>query len=148
MNMMKMMSSPLEATYLRRLLRPWKVATFALGTGFFVWGAYFWAVPTWDVGVSLIMSVLCFVLAPWAVSLGLGVMYGRSPAKARDLFVAAVVIYFVASGSYEIYNTLRMGQHPITYWLNLAFSVPVTIAAGLIWRYDGTLRGLLAEIRR
>jgi hypothetical protein len=37
--------------YLRGLARPWKLLTFALGTGFFVWGA-FWTVPTWDVGVS------------------------------------------------------------------------------------------------
>ena len=42
--------------YLRGLLRPWKLVTFALGTAFFVWGAYFWDGPTWDVGVAILMS--------------------------------------------------------------------------------------------
>lgn len=125
--------------YFIGLLRPWKVVTFALGTGFFVWGAWFWAVPTWDVGVSILMSVLCFLLAPWAVDLGIRAVQLRFPGWAWHLAVALATVYLVASGSYEIYNTIRMGQHPITYWLNLAFSVPVTIAAGFLWRYDGSL---------
>jgi hypothetical protein len=143
-------SSPTFATvarYLLGLARPWKLVTFALGTGFFVWGAYFWAVPTWDVGVSLLMSVLCYLLAPWAVGLGWRALRDRRAGWRRDLVLALAAIYFVASGSYEIYNTLRMGQHPVTYWQNLAFSVPVTIAAGLLWRYDGSWLALLREVR-
>ncbi len=128
-------------------MRPWKLVTFALGTAFFVWGARFWAVPTWDVGVSLIMSVLCYLLAPWAVSAGWRALRDRRPGWARDLTLALAVIYVVASGSYELYNTIRMGQHPVTYWLNLAFSVPVTIAAGLLWSYDGSLLELLGGRR-
>jgi len=134
--------------YLHELGRPWKLVTFGLGTGFFVWGAYFWAVPTWDVGVSILMSVLCYLLAPWAVGLGWRALRDRGPGWPRNLGVALVAVYFVASGSYEIYNTLRMGQHPVTYWQNLAFSVPVTIAAGLLWRHDGSLADLLRELRR
>jgi hypothetical protein len=57
-------------------------------------------------------------------------------------------VYFVASGSYEIYNTIRMGQHPITYWYNLGFSVPVTLIAGFVWRYDGTVAEFVAELAR
>jgi hypothetical protein len=133
--------------YLRGLARPWKVLTFALGTGFFVWGAYFWAVPTWDVGVSILMSVLCYLLAPWAVSLGWRALRDRGPGWLRDLGLALGAVYLVASGSYEIYNTVRMGQHPVTYWQNLAFSAPVTIAAGLLWRYDGSFARLLRDLR-
>jgi hypothetical protein len=134
--------------YLRGLARPWKVVTFALGTGFFVWGAYFWAVPTWDVGVSILMSVLCFLLAPWAVDLGWRALRERRPGWSRDLGLAMAAVYLVASGSYEIYNTIRMGQHPVTYWQNLAFSIPVTIAAGLLWRLDGSITELLRRLRR
>jgi hypothetical protein len=118
-----------------------------LGTGFFVWGACFWAVPTWDVGVSILMSVLCYLLAPWAVGLVWRSLRGRRPGWPRELGLGLVLVYFVASGSYEIYNTIRMGQHPVTYWQNLAFSVPVTIAAGLLWRYDGPLSDLLRRWR-
>jgi hypothetical protein len=140
------------AHYLLGLAQPWKLLTFALGTGFFVWGAYFWAVPTWDVGVSILMSVLCYLVAPWAVSLGWRALRDRGPGWLRDLGLALAALYLVASGSYEIYNTVRMGQHPVTYWQNLAFSVPVTIAAGLLWRYDGSfanlLRGLWGTLSR
>jgi hypothetical protein len=135
------------ARYLRSLMRPWKLVTFAIGTGFFVWGAYLWAVPTWDVGVAVLMSVLCYLLAPWAMDLVWRSPRERRPGWLRKLGLGALAVYLVASGSYEIYNTLRMGQHPVTYWENLAFSVPVTIAAGLLWRYDGSLRDLLRELR-
>ena len=134
--------------YLRKLLRPWKLLTFVVGATFFTWGAYHWDVPTWDVGVSMLMSVLCFLVAPWAVDLGLRAVLSRKERWVRDLVVAAGAIYIVASGSYEAYNTIRMGYHPVTYWLNLAFSVPVTISAGLVWRYDGSALGFLAELRR
>jgi hypothetical protein len=135
------------AAYFRNLCRPWKLVTFFLGTAFFVWGAYFWAVPTWDVGVSFLMSVLCFLIAPWAVDTALFSLRVRSPSSRRNLLLSIAAIYFVASGSYEIYNTIRMGHHPITYWWNLAFSVPTTIAAGLVWRYPGSLADFVQELR-
>jgi hypothetical protein len=129
--------------YLRGLARPWKVVGFAFGTGFFVWGAYFWDVPTWDVGVSILMSVLVFLLAPWSMDLVWRSLRTRGPGWPGRLALGLALLYLVASGSYEIYNTIRMGQHPVTYWENLAFSVPVTIAAGMLWRFDGDLRALV-----
>jgi uncharacterized membrane protein len=133
--------------YLRNLFRPWKLVTFVMGAAFFVGGAYYWAVPTWDVGVSILMSVLCFLFAPWAVDVGLRACLSRKSGWIRDLIMAAGVVYMVASGSYEAYNTIRMGCHPVTYWLNLAFSIPVTIAAGLVWRYDGSVLDFVREVR-
>lgn len=137
-------TAPLRA-YFRNLRRPWKVVTFALGTAFFVWGAGYFDAPTWDVGVSYLMSVLCYLLAPFAVDLAINAVRDRGPGWPWKLLLSAAVVYFVASGSYEIYNTIRMGQHPITYWYNLAFSVPVTIIAGVIWRYDGSLTDFIRE---
>jgi hypothetical protein len=133
--------------YFRNLLRPWKFITFALGTAFFVWGAGYFDAPTWDVGVSWLMSILCYLLAPYAVDLGIVAVRGRGPHWRWKLTASAALVYFIASGSYEIYNTIRMGQHPITYWYNLGFSVPVTIIAGVVWRYDGSLRDLAADVR-
>jgi hypothetical protein len=132
--------------YLRNLLRPWKVVTFLIGIGFFVWGAGYFDAPTWDVGVSIWMSVLCYLLAPYAVDLGLRAARSRKKGWVRDLLISAAIVYFVASGSYEIYNTIRLGQHPYTYWYNLWFSVPVTIIAGLVWRYDGSMKDFLNEL--
>src|SRR6266542_4186283 len=133
--------------YLRKLFRPWKFITFLFGAMFFIIGARYWAVPTWDVGVSILMSILCFLIAPWAVDIGTMAVLARGRGWVRKLSAATLLIYLVASGSYEVYNAVRMGQHPVTYWQNLAFSVPVTIAAGLVWRYDGSLLDLLRDIR-
>lgn len=135
-------------SYFRNLFRPWKVVTFAIGTGFFVWGAGYFDAPTWDVGVSWLMSVLCYLLAPWAVDSGIHAVRARPPRWPWRLLLSAATVYFVASGSYEIYNTLRMGEHPVTYWFNLAFSIPVTIIAGLVWRFDGSLTKLWNEIQQ
>ena len=133
--------------YLRNLLRPWKVLAFALGTAFFVWGAGYFDAPTWDVGVSWLMSVLCYLLAPYAVDLGLRAVSERKRHWQWRLFGAAAIVYFIASGSYELYNTMRMGIHPVTYWYNLAFSIPVTLIAGFVWRYDGSIADFIALTR-
>lgn len=134
--------------YLRNLFRPWKLVTFALGTAFFVWGAGYFDAPTWDVGVSWLMSVLCYLLAPFAMDLGIAALRDRGLHWRAKLCASAALIYFIASGSYEIYNTIRMGEHPYTYWYNLWFSVPVTIIAGIVWRYDGSLRDFLDDMRK
>ena len=134
--------------YLRLLLFPWKVVTFLIGMMAFVVGALWLTLPTWDVGVSIWMSVLCFALAPLAISLArVGYRQYKGRKRAAYLVASAVLIYFVGSGSYEIYHLLIFGQHPPTYWPNLFFSVPVTIIAGILWQYNGTLGQLLEEIR-
>lgn len=112
-----------------------------------MWGAYFWDAPTWDVGVSILMSVLCYLLAPLAVAMALHAARERPRRWPLRLLFSAALVYFIASGSYEIYNTLRMGFHPVTYWENLCFSIPVTIAAGLLWQFDGSLADLLRLVR-
>lgn len=132
--------------YLRLLLRPWKVVTFLLGLAFFVWGAYYFDAPTWDVWNSVSMSALCYALAPWAVDLIVDSYRNQWRQIRLRLPLAAAIVYFVASGSYELYHLAVNGQHPITYWENLTFSVPVTIVAGLVWRFDGTLRELLTTL--
>jgi hypothetical protein len=132
--------------YLRRLMRPWKLVSFALGTSFFVWGAYVFDAPTWDVPVSIIMSVATFMLAPWAVDqLVLGF---RADGRAKlRLLAGAIGIYICGSASYEVYHLIWSGWHPPTYWENLAFSVPTAIAAGLLWRVDASLAEIVEGLR-
>ena len=132
--------------YFINLFRPWKVVTFLIALGFLIWGAYAYKIPTWDVPISIIMSVLCFLLSPYAVSLGVSAVTQRKSGWLVKLAISIMLIYFVGSGSYEIYNTLKLGQHPDTYWVNLSFSVPVAIVAGLVWRYPGSLADLYREV--
>ncbi|MFU8807391.1 MAG: hypothetical protein ACNA8W_26515, partial [Bradymonadaceae bacterium] len=134
--------------YFKMLLRPWKVVTFLIGTAYFVIGAGWYALPTWDVGVSIWMSVLCYGLAPLGVSMAVtGYRDFRGLHRVAYILGSAMIIYFVGSGSYELYHRVFFDGHPPTYWQNLFYSVPVTIIAGILWRYDGTLREMWTEIR-
>ena len=144
---MNRMKSQLR-NYVRNISRPWKFFSFVVGMTGFILGALLLDLPTWDVGVSVIMSVLCYIFAPWAVDSAIHAFRERKGRWLLNIFLSLVVVYFVGSGSYEIYNTIRMGLHPVTYWENLLFSIPVTIAAGLLWRYDGSLNDLLQGIKR
>lgn len=135
------LSGPGIRRYFQHLRRPWVWVSGLLGTAFFVWGASYFDAPTWDVGVSYLMSALCIAFAPC------GFLLLREGARKPSMGIAgAALVYLIASGSYEIYNTIRMGQHPITYWYNLGFSVPVTLIAGMVWSYDGSLADLWREI--
>lgn len=120
--------------------------TLGIGTTFFVWGAYTFDAPTWDVPVSILMSAVTFLLAPWSID---QMLRGyASPGLHRLRIVAGIVgIYACGSGSYELYHLARSATHPVTYWENLFFSIPTAIVAGIIWRLDGTLREIVARVR-
>ncbi len=121
------------ASYAQSLIAWWKQLVYAVGALAFVAGAYWIAVPTWDVGVSILMSVWCYLGAPFSVDCLARAWRERKPGWA---LLGLVIAYGVGSLSYEVYNSIRMGHHPITYWENLFFSVPVTIIAGTVWRAD------------
>jgi hypothetical protein len=132
--------------YLRRLLRPWKICTFLLGTAFFIWGAYAFDAPTWDVPVSILMSIVTFLLAPWSVDqLVLGVL-GHGLQRLR-LIAGLAGIYACGSGSYEIYHVIWSGWHPPTYWENFFFSIPTAAVAGLLWRLDMSVLEIWGKVR-
>src|SRR5437870_2893354 len=57
----------LRPTYWRWLLRPWKLATAAIATAALVGSAPFMRDPNWTPGVALVMSMLTFATAPWAI---------------------------------------------------------------------------------
>lgn len=52
---------------MREYLRPWKLATFSIGMAWLVWGAYYYQYADWDLGVSIVMGVLTYFLAPVSV---------------------------------------------------------------------------------
>jgi len=137
------------ARYFRNLFRPWKIVLWGVGTAYYIWGAYHYALPTWDVGVAVIMSLLCYLFAPMAIGMAMiGIMEKKGRARYLRMAASAAIIYFIGSGSYEIYNTIKLGYHPPTYWENLFYSIPVTIIAGLLWQFEGSLKDLFAAIGR
>ena len=133
--------------YAKELIRPWKLATFSLALAYYIWGAYYYQCPTWDVPVSLIMSLLTYIFAPWTVKSIYYLAKNRPRYWLLRLIVCAAVIYACASGSYELYNWWNLGYHPPpTYWINLYYSTLMFFAAGMVWKFEGTLRELIREV--
>lgn len=135
--------------YALELLRPWKLCTFGIALGYYVWGGihYKWC-PTWDVPVSFIMSVLTYLCAPWTVDNVYHIVKTRPAKWPLGLLLCFLVAYACASGSYELYNWWHLGSWPPpTYWVNLYYSLLMFFAAGMLWRFRGTFMELLSGLR-
>lgn len=134
--------------YTSELLRPWKLATFSLALGYYIWGAYHYHCPTWDVPVSIIMSVLTYLFAPWTVASVYYLVNKRPRHWLGKLSICGLVLYACASGSYELYNWWNLGYWPPpTYWVNLYYSSLIFFAAGMLWKFEGTLGELLEILK-
>src|SRR4051812_11989720 len=77
-----------SASYWRFLLRPWKVAVFALAAGGLTAMAPWSGDPTWDHVDAAMMSILAFAVGPWAV----GVLWRGARGWQRPLEVALAVV--------------------------------------------------------
>lgn len=133
--------------YAKELLRPWKLSTFFAALGYYIWGAYRYQYPTWDVPVSIIMSVLTYLFAPWTVKTVYYLIQKRPKHWIGDLVICGIVIYGCASASYELYNWWHLGYWPPpTYWVNLWYSSYAFIAAGILWKFEGTLMELISAL--
>ena len=49
------------------LLRPWKLATLAIGIGLLVVGSFYYEAPDWDVPISIIMALMAYLTAAWSM---------------------------------------------------------------------------------
>jgi len=133
--------------YFRELLRPWKLITFSIALSYYIWGAYHYNCPTWDVPISLIMSFLTYIFAPWTVKSVYYLIQKWPKHWIRGLTICVIVIYACASGSYELYNWWHLGYWPPpTYWANLWYSSLIFFAAGMLWKFEGTFAELLKSI--
>lgn len=120
--------------YVRLLLRPWKVALFAVALAVFVVGAPYSGDPTWDWIDAAFMSVLAFATAPWSVAVLYRAVRGRT--TLAQAYVAAIVWLFSASWSYDAYILARDGFYPHAWWSNAIASSVLYVAAGLLFSLD------------
>lgn len=122
------------AAYRRYLLQPWKLATFVVAaTGITVIAPYT-GDPTWDYVDALMMSVLTFATAPWAVGTLYRALRRRSgPVQA---YVAACALLVSASWCYDGYLVLRDGRYPDTWLANMAASSILYLLAGMLWNLE------------
>lgn len=132
-------------TDLRELARPWKLVTFAIGMSWLLYGALNYGISDWDVGISILMGGLTYVLAPWSIKTifaGLRKPSGRGLAK---ILISLVTAWFVIDGVYIIYHAAAGNE--MLRLENFYASTPLFFLAGSIWLYDGSMRDLLRDLR-
>jgi hypothetical protein len=121
--------------YRRFLLQPWKVTTFVISASGMVVVAPYTGDPTWDYVDASVMSVLCYLTAPWAIGTLYRVIRGRE--RPMNAYLALCVWLFSASWVYDTWLLIRDGRFPVTmWWPNLMASSSLYVMAGLFWNLD------------
>lgn len=136
----------LDRATLIELLRPWKLASFLVAMAALLYGALNFGIGDWDVGVTLLMGVETYVLAPWAVRVIGSALRYRPRRWWLHALLALTVAVFVVDTSYTLYHTLagnRMDRRG-----NFLASFPLFFLAGTCWLYRGSLRELYGDIRQ
>ncbi len=134
-----------DRTYIAELRRPWKLATFALGMMWLLYGALNYDISDWDVGISVLMGVLTYLCAPWSVQVILFSLRHRQKHWLLWIAAALVVALFVIDGVYCVYHTMAGNQ--MLRLENFCASSALYFLAGTIWLYRGSLRDFVREMK-
>lgn len=135
-----------DRAYLAELARPWKLLSFAIGMGWLLFGALNYGISDWDIGISLLMGGLTYLSAPWSVGTILAALRYRSRGWLLGIAMALFVAWVVVDGVYVLYHTIMENQ--MFRIENFFASSALYFLAGSIWLYRGSLRELLANVRR
>lgn len=122
--------------FVAEYLRPWKLATFALGLVVLIVGADYYRVPDWDYPISFIMATMTYLTAPWSVEAVWQRKWKRMP-------LVLLWYYLTVDGSYWIYwrsvspdaLDLRAANFMTSSWLYWL--------CGFFWLHKGPLRTLI-----
>lgn len=134
-----------DRTDLRELIRPWKLASFAIGMTWLLYGALSYGIADWDVGISLLMGGLTYLSAPWSVRTLLSACRHRPASWRLKTGMAVLVAWIVVDGVYVLYHT-ALGN-PMFRAENFYASSALYFLAGSIWLYRGSVRELLSNTR-
>ena len=125
---------------MQEYLRPWKLATLALGMALLIVGSYFTPAPDWDVPISLIMALLAYLTAPWS----LRVIVER---RWRWWPLMLFATWFTVDGCYWIYWHFK---NPVALDMMREVNFPASLSlyamCGLVWYYRGSARQALREV--
>jgi hypothetical protein len=56
----------IDKAHAHELIRPWKLLTLVAGLGLLIYGSAIHRFSDWDVGVSVLMGVLTYIVSPWS----------------------------------------------------------------------------------
>lgn len=131
---------------LRELIRPWKLTSFAISMALLLYGALNFDIGDWDVGVTLLMGTLTYVLAPWSVLVIGSALRFRPRGWWAHVLLALFVAVLVVDTSYVVYSTLAGNRQDREG--NFRASFPLYFLAGMCWLYRGSLREMARELRQ
>jgi hypothetical protein len=126
-------------------LRPWNLFILAIGMTWLFYGALNWGYPDWDIGVSIIMGLLTYMLAPWSVSTFIKSIKYKPSGWLLAIGLCILSWLFVVDFSYFLWHTYK-GNTMIRYENFIASSF-LYLMAGFTWIYKGTFKELLNDIK-
>ena len=130
---------------LRELRRPWKLLSLAAGMGWLIYGALFYNIGDWDIGISLIMGGLIYLFAPWTVfTIANALRYRMRLWPLRILGTLAPALFTIDT-VYVLYHTWQ--GNPIYRDANFPASTALYFLCGALWWFRGSLRELLRAAR-
>jgi hypothetical protein len=121
-------------------LRPWKLATLAIGILILLIGGELEHLDDWTPAVSVSMAVATYLTAPWAVRVFIERRWGLMPFAFLAGWFSVDVVYsfFQFARRAHEFATLREANWPTSTCLYLL--------CGLIWLYRGSLTELWANL--
>jgi hypothetical protein len=132
-------SSP--AFLFAEFLRPWKLATLAIGIALLIAGSFYYDAPDWDIPISLIMALFAYLTAPWSLRVIMERRWRHWPAM---LFAT----WFTVDGCYWIYWHFKNPQAlALMRDANFFASLSLYGICGVLWLYRGSLRDFLTDAR-
>lgn len=135
-----------DKAYFQELIRPWKIMSFCCAMILLFYGALNFDIVDWDVGVTIIMGTLTYIMAPWSVYIILSAIRYRRKLWYVHILVAIFIGLFVVDWAYMLYHTLVGNQTLRT--ANFYASTPLFYLAGTVWLYRGSLKDFVENIRR
>jgi hypothetical protein len=121
----------------REYLRPWKLATYAIGLLLLIAGSFYYQAPDWDISISIIMSFFTYLTAGWSLRVIVERQWRHWPAM-------LIATWWSVDGCYALYWSL---VNPVALEMMREANWPASLslywACGLIWYWNGTLRELM-----
>ncbi len=121
--------------YARFLFKLWKILTFIISASLVISLSEYANDPTWDYYDALIMSVLTYLTAPYAIGTIFRFLFMKT-GKWGELFIAFLFWIISAGLSYDLYIFFSQGFYPASWLENLIISSCLYILAGLFWNLE------------
>ncbi len=111
-----------------------------------LYGAIFYNIQDWDIGVTVLMGGLTYLMAPWSVYIILSATRYRPKFWYLHIVTALIAALFVVDWAYMAYHTIVGNQ---TFRdANFYASAPLYFMAGAVWLYRGSVKEFLDNVRK